>query len=158
MPLRQIITHLTVFFLSFPLFGQSEGNIQFQTFYQEKETSNSEFEEFQGPVLFPEKQSELFQLDDLDIEADKASHFETEVSFEKELNKGTKEKNITEVFTGIDDRNLENFQQNFRTRTVSALKKYHGVLSYRNENGTWGWYEYGAVSYTHLTLPTNREV
>ena len=94
MPLRQIITPLTIFFLSFPLFGQSEENIQFETFYQEKETSNSELEEFQGPVLFPEKQSELFQLDDLDIEADKASHFENEVSFEKELNKRTKEKNI----------------------------------------------------------------
>ena len=143
MPLRQIITPLTVFFLSFPLFGQSEENIQFETFYQEKETSNSELEEFQGPVLFPEKQSELFQLDDLDIEADKASHFETEVSFEKELNKGTKEKNIAKDNTEIDYRNPENFQQNSHNQTIAVVKKYHGVLSYRNENGTWGWYDFG---------------
>ena len=97
MPLRQIIIPLIVFFLSFPLFGQSEENIQFETFYQEKETSNSEFEEFQGLVIFPEKQPEQFQVDDLDSEANKASHFETEASFEKLLNTGTKEKNITEV-------------------------------------------------------------
>ena len=95
MPLRQIITPLTVFFLSFPLFGQSEENIQFETFYQEKETSNSEIEEFQGSVLFPEKQPGQFQVEDLDSEANKESHFETEASFEKVLNTGTKEKNIT---------------------------------------------------------------
>ena len=128
MPLIQILTLLTVFFLSFPLFGQSEENIQFETFYQEKETSNSELEEFQGSVLFPEKQPEQFQVEDLDSEANKESHFETEDSFEKVLNKGTKEKNITEAITEIDHRNPENFQQNFHTQTVAAVKKYHGVL------------------------------
>ena len=66
MPLRQIITPLTIFFLSFPLFGQSEENIQFETFYQEKETSNSELEEFQGPVLFPENHPEPFKVEDAD--------------------------------------------------------------------------------------------
>ncbi len=143
MPLRQIIIPLIVFFLSFPLFGQSEENIQFETFYQEKETSNSELEEFQELVIFPEKQPEQFQVEDLDSEANKASQFETEASFEKLLNTGTKEKNITEAITEIDHRNPDNFQQNFHTQTVAAVKKYHGVLSYRNENGTWGWYDYG---------------
>ena len=143
MPLRQIITLLTVFFLSFHLFGQSEQNIQFETFYQEKETSNSELEEFEGPVLFHEKKPERSQVEDLDSEAYKASHFETEARFEKVLNTGIKEKNITEAITEIDYRNPENFQQNSRTHKFSAVKNNHGVLSYRNENGTWGWYDFG---------------
>ena len=143
MPLRQIITHLTVFFISFPLFGQSEENIQFETFYQEDETSNSELEEFQGRVLIPEKQLEPFQVEDLASEADKGSIFEIEASFEKVLHKGTREKKITEAITEIDYRNPEDFQQNYHTQAVARVKKYHGVLSYRNENGTWGWYDYG---------------
>ena len=139
MPLRQIITHLTVFFLSFPLFGQSEENIQFETYYQEKKTSNSELEEFRGSALFPEKQLNSFQVEYLDIEADKASHFETEASFEKELHSGTKEKKLTGAITEIVFRKPQNFQQNLHTQAVAVVKKYHGVLSYRNENGTWGW-------------------
>ena len=128
MPLRQIITHLTVFFLSFPLFGQSEENIQFETFYQEKETSNSQLEEFRGPALFPEKQLNSFQVEDLDIEVDKASHFEPVASFEKVLRSGTKEKKLTEAITEIDSRKPQNFQQNSHTQAVAPVKKYHGVL------------------------------
>ena len=76
--MRQIFIFLAVFLLSSPLFGQSEESIQFETFYQEDENSNSAQEEFQEPVLFPDKQLEPFQDEASGSAADTLPHSETE--------------------------------------------------------------------------------
>ena len=129
--------------MSVPLFGQSEGDIQFETFYQETEDSNSALEEFQEPVFFPDKQLEPFQVEVLESAADTATHFETEAMFEQKLRTETKEKNVIEAVTENGFRSPDKLQQNYRSQAVAAGKKRHGVLSYRKENGTWGWYDYG---------------
>ena len=83
--MRHILIFLAAFLLSSPLFGQSEESIQFETFYQEDETSNSAQEEFQEPVLFPDKQLEPFQDEDADSASDTGPHSETEARLEHEL-------------------------------------------------------------------------
>ena len=81
--MRQILISLAVFLLYSYVFGQSEESIQFETFYQEDETSNSPQEEFQEPVPFPYKQLEPFQDEDADSAADKVHYSETEARLEQ---------------------------------------------------------------------------
>ena len=141
-PVRQILIFLAVFLLSSSLFGQSEESIQFETFYQEDETSNSAQEEFQEPVMFPDKQLEPFQDEGADSAADTVPHFETEGRLEQELLTEIEEKTVTEADQQIDSENPETSQQKSRNQAVTAEKNRHGVLSYRKENGAWGWYDY----------------
>ena len=39
--------------------------------------------------------------------------------------------------------NRGNLRQNSLNQVVDEVKKKYGVLSYRKENGAWGWYDYG---------------
>ena len=87
-----ILILLAVFLLSSPVLGQSEESIQFETFYQEDETSNTAQEEFQEPVLFPDKQLEPFQDEDADRAADTVLHSETGAMLEQELFTETEDK------------------------------------------------------------------
>ena len=148
-PVRQIFILLALFLLSSPVFGQSEESIQFETFYQEDETSNSAQEGFQEPVLFPDKQLEPFQDEDADGVADTMPHYETEAKLEQELLTETEEETVAEAYPEIDSGNPETLQQKSRNQAIAAVKKHHGVLSYRNENGVWGWYDYG-LSLIHI--------
>ena len=141
--MRLILISLAVFILSSPLFGQSEESIQFETFYQEDENSNSAQEEFQEPVMFPNNQLESFQNEDADSAADTVPHSETEARLEQELLTEIEEKTVTEVDQKIDSENSETSQLKSRNQAVTGVKKSHGVLSYRKENGAWGWYDYG---------------
>ena len=125
------------------MFGQSEESIQFETFYQEDETSISAQGEFQELVLFPDKKLEPFQDEDADSAANTVSQSETEARLEQELLKEIEEKKVTEADQQIDSENPETSKQKFRNQTITAVKKRHGVLSYRKENGAWGWYDYG---------------
>ena len=129
------------FILISPVFGQSEESIQFETFYQEDETSNSVQEEFQETELLFDKQLEPFQEEDADIAAETLPNSESRL--EQELLKEIEEKTVTETDQQIDSKNPETSQQKSRNQTVTALKNRHGVLSYRKENGAWGWYDYG---------------
>ena len=142
-PVRHILIFLAVFLLSSPLFGQSEESIQFETFFEEAETSNSVQEDFQEPVLFPDKQLEPFQDEDADGVADTVPHSETEAKLEQELLTETEGETGVKTDREIDSRNPETLQQKSRNQAVGAVKKRHGVLSYRKENGAWGWYDYG---------------
>ncbi len=142
-PVRHILIFLSVFLLFSPLFSQSEESIQFETFIQEAETSNAVQEDFQEPVLFPDKQLETFQDEDADSVADKVPHSETEAMLKPGLLTETEEKTVAETFPEIDSGNPEKSQQKFLNQAVAAVKKRHGVLSYRKENGAWGWYDYG---------------
>ena len=141
--MRHILIFLAVFLLSSPLFGQSEESIQFETFFQEAETSNSVQEDFQEPVVFPDKQLEPFQDEETDIVADTVPHSETEAKLEPELLTETEEETVAEAYPEIDSGNLETSQQTSHNQADGAVKKHHGVLSYRKENGAWGWYDYG---------------
>ena len=39
--------------------------------------------------------------------------------------------------------------------TLLETAKHHGLLSHcTHADGKWDYYDFGAVSYTHLTLPT----
>jgi len=125
------------------VFGQSEGSIQFETFFQEDETSNSEQEEFQEPVLYSDKQLELFQDENADSVGDSVPLSETEARFDQELLTEIKEKTVIEADQQIDSENQETSQQKSGNQAVTAVNKSHGVLSYREENGAWGWYDYG---------------
>ena len=118
-PVRHILILLALFILSSPVLGQSEKSIQFETFYQEDESSNSKQEEFQESMPFPEKQ----------LEQDLLSEIE--------------DKTVIEADQQIGSVNPETSQQKSRKHVVTAVKKRHGVLSYRKENGAWGWYDYG---------------
>ena len=126
-----------------PLFGQSEEAIQFETFYQETETSNSALEEFQEPVFSSGNQLKKFHEEDPISEADTGHHSEIEARLEQEQPTKIEEKKVTETVTEIDYVNLKNLQQNDQNLVVAVLKKRHGILSYRKENGAWGWYDYG---------------
>jgi len=132
-PLKNILIILTIFLLSFPFFGLSEEVIQLKTFYQETETSNSAFEELHGPMLFPDKRLELFQDEDL----------ENEASLEKKYRTKIEEKKVSEAVTEIDYVNPKNLQQNDWIHEVKSAYERQGTLSYRKENGAWGWYDYG---------------
>ena len=142
-PVRQILILLAVFLLSLPVLVQSEESIQFETFYQEDETSNSAQEEFQEPVLFPYKQLEPLQEEDTDSAADIVPHSKTEARLDQELLREIEEKTVTEADQHTNSENLETLQQQSRNQVGTAVKKRHGVLSYRMENGAWGWYDYG---------------
>ena len=142
-PVRQILILLAVFLLSFPVLVQSEESIQFETFYQEDETSNSALEEFQEPVLFPYKQLEPLQEEDTDSAADIVPHSKTEARLDQELLREIEEKTVTEADQHTNSENLETLQQKSRNQVGTAVKKRHGVLSYRMENGAWGWFDYG---------------
>ena len=141
--MRHILISLAVFLLSSPEIVLSEESIQFETFYQENETSNSAQEEFQELVLSPDKQLDSFQDEDADSAADPVPHSETEARFGQELLTEIEEKTVTEAYQQIDSENPETSQQKSRNQPVTTLKKRHGVLSYRMENGAWGWYDYG---------------
>ena len=125
--MRQILIFLAVFLLSCPLFGQSEESIQFETFYQEDENSNSAQEEFQEPVMFPNNQLESFQNEDADSAADTVPHSETEARLEQELLTEIEEKTVTEVDQKIDSENPETSQLKSRNQAVTAVKKRHRV-------------------------------
>jgi len=140
---RHRLILLTIFLLYSPGFVQSEESIQFETFYQEDETSNSIQEEFQERVVFSDKQLEPFEDEDADKAADTVPHYETEDGLEQELFTEIEEKIVTEADQQIDLKNLETSQQKSRNQAVTVVNKRHGVLSYRKENGTWGWYDYG---------------
>ena len=141
--MRHILIFLAVFLLSSPVFGQYEESIQFETFFEEAETSNYVQEDFQEPVLFPDKQLEPFQDEDADGVADTVPHSETETKLEQELLSETEGEIGVKTDREIDFRNPETLQQKSRNQAVGAVKKRHGVLSYRKENGAWGWYDYG---------------
>jgi len=140
---RYILIFLAIFLPFFPVFGQSEESIQFETFFQEDETSNTTQEEFQEPVLFPDKQLEQFQYEDADSASDTGPHSETEARLEHELLTEFEEKTVTEDDQKIDSENPETSQQKISNQLVTAVSKRYGVLSYRKENGAWGWYDYG---------------
>jgi len=142
-PVRHILISLAVFLLNSTLFGQSEESIQFETFFQEDENSNSTQEEFQEPVLFPEKQLEPFQDEDADSALDTVSQTVSEAKLEQELLTENEEKTFTETDQRIDSKNPETSQQESRNQAILAVKKRHGFLYYRQENGAWGWYDYG---------------
>ena len=95
--MRYILIFLVVFFLSLPVFGQSEESIQFETFFQEDESSNSVKEEFQEPVLFPEKQLEPLQDEDAKSTADKLPNSETEARLDQELITEIEEKKLQKL-------------------------------------------------------------
>ena len=141
--MRLILISLVAVLLSFLVFGQSEESIKFETFYQEDEISNSVQEEFQEPVLFTDKQLEPLEDEDIDITAEIGPNSETETMLEKELFTEIEEKSVTEFDRQIDSENPENSQQNSSNQIVIGVNKRHGVLSYRKENGVWGWYDYG---------------
>ena len=142
-PVRQILILLAVFLLSLPVLVQSEESIQFETFYQEDETSNSAQEEFQEQAMFPDKQLMPFQDEDNDSVADTGPNSETEARLDQELITEIEEKKVTEADQKINYENLETSQQKSRNQSVTKVKKRHGNLSYRKENGAWGWYDYG---------------
>ena len=119
MPLRLIITPLTVFFLSVPLFGQSEENLQFETFYQDTGTPNSALEEFQKPVLFTDKQLGPFQDEHPDTRSDKATHSQTEVGSGQEFSKES-EKKVIEAINEID------YEGDLK-KPVEKFKSYYSV-------------------------------
>ena len=141
--MRDILIFLAVFLLYSSVFGQSEESIQFETFYQEDETSNFAQEEFQEPLLFPAKQLNLFQEEDVDSTTDKVLNSETEARLEQELFTETEEKTVTEADQKIDSENTGTSQQKSHKQAVTTVENRHGVLSYRKENGTWSWYDYG---------------
>ena len=141
--MRHILISLVAVLLSFLVFGQSEESIKFETFYQEDEISNSVKEELQEPVLFIDKQLVPFQDKDIDITAETVQYSETEAMLEEELFTEIEEKSVTEVDRQIYSENPENSQQNSSNQIVIGVKKRYGVLSYRKENGVWGWYDYG---------------
>ena len=126
-----------------PLFGQSEEGIKLETFFQEAKTSNSVQEDFQEPVLYPDKQLETYRDEDADSTVDTLPHSETEVKLELELLTETEGETVAESYPEIDSGNLVTSQQKYRNHAVGAVKKRHGILSFRKENGTWGWYDYG---------------
>ena len=121
--MRHILISLAIFLLSSPVFGQSEESIQFETFYQEDETSNSAQEEFQEPVLFPDKQLKPFHDEDADGAADKVPHSETEARLEQELLTEIEEKIVTEADQQIDSENPETSQKKSGNQVVTAVKK-----------------------------------
>ena len=109
--MRHILIFLALFLLSSPVCGQSEESIQFETFFQEDETSNSAQEEFQELVLFPDKQLEPFQGEDVDSPADTIPNSETEARLEQELLTEIEEKIFTEADQQIDSENPETSQK-----------------------------------------------
>ena len=141
--MKHILIPLILFPLSLPLFGQSEETIQFETFYQETETSNSVIEELQEPLLSPDKQLEPFQDEDAASGAYTGPVSGIKADLEQQQHTEKEEKQIIEDFEEIDYENPKTFHQNDLNKAVAVGKKRHGVLSYRNENGAWGWYDYG---------------
>ena len=141
--MRLILIPLVVILISSQIFGQSEGSIQFEKFYEAAETSNLVLENFQEQLLLPVNQPGLFQVEDYDIEVDTVPLAKSEVRIEQELLADNKEKKIIEVVQEIDYENVEYLQLKSTNKTVANVSKYHGVLSYRKENGVWGWYDYG---------------
>ena len=134
---------MAFFLLTTPVFGQSEESIHFETFYQEDETSISAQEEFQELVLFPDKQLESFQGEDVDSPADTIPNSETEARLEQELLSEIEEITVTEADQKIDSENPQTSKHKSSNQAVNAVNIRRGVLSYRKENGVWGWYDYG---------------
>ncbi len=124
-----------------PIFCQSEESIQFETFYQEYETLNSEIEEFKEQTPFPDIKHDSFKGEDSEIVVDLDTHSIS--GLEDEKHSETKEKKNTLAVPDIVYGELRDIQQNGKNKVFTEKKKRHGVLSYRKENGAWGWYDYG---------------
>ena len=137
--MKHLLIFLKVFLLSFPLFGQSKETNQFEKFYQETEILNFSPKAFKEP----DKHLETFLDEENRSSANNKHQLEIEARIEREQPIGKEEIRLTEDVVEIDSGNLGNFFKNERNQGLAVLKKHHGVLSYRKENGAWGWYDYG---------------
>ena len=142
-PVKQILIYPTLFLISLSLFGQSEESIQFETFFQKAETLNSVPEEFQEQVHFSDIQQNSFKEEYSENALGLGPHSENESVLEKEKHSETEEKKDLENVPVIGYGDLENIQKNPRNKDFAKVKKSQGALSYRKENGAWGWYDYG---------------
>lgn len=154
--MRYILFILTFLFLSTPLFGQSEESVEFENFFKEAETANpdpapepklepvpdTEPETSSDPEPGPETITEPQVLLDptADPELGPAPDNEPSLSSDPEPEQATDAETDFEKDSG----KLEPSQQKSGNEPVAeAEHKRHGTLSYRKENGAWGWYEYG---------------
>ncbi len=162
--MKYILLTFTFLFLLSPLFGQSEESIQFETFYQEAKTDNSgdatkqELKPEQEKLPETEPDTEPGPLSDPDpspltiteseVLLDPTADAEPEPVAGPQPEQTPVEEPLivtdTEAESEKDSGKSESSpQQSGNESEAAPEEKRHGALFYRQQNGAWGWYEYG---------------